>query len=262
MPELLALIRQSETVFEGQSLQLPHPGIFGGQLLAQSLYAATQALTDPGPVVALSATFLNFGDPSQPLTYAVRTLRDGRTAVRGVDVSQGDRLVLEALVTCQQDAPGWEYSNAYPGIASATDLLKSGDAHYDMGGDDFPFDLLRDPQEAGDATSSIWTRYHGEPMDGLLAQQMLLAFISDATILQSSVKPHGVNFGDPDLRMSTINHSMWFHRPFQAGQWLLLHSNCSSTGAGRALSGAEVYTEEGVLACTISQQAAMVRKTA
>jgi acyl-CoA thioesterase II len=119
--------------------------------------------------------------------------------------------------------------------------------------------MVRDLERENAGCSDIWCRYTGPEAVGSLWQKMLLAYISDAAILQSAVKPHGITYGDEQARMSTMNHSMWFHRPFSASDWLLLHSTCSSTGSGRALSIAEVYTEAGELACTISQQASMQR---
>lgn len=256
---VLTLDRLGEFTFTGKSIQFDTPVIFGGQLLAQALFAAGSTLASERPASHLNAYFLNYGDPHKALEFEVRPLKDGKsTSVRQVDVMQEGCLLMLATVTFAQAGDGYEFFSAMSFRPGPTELTDAGNAGFSLSTDKdaFPFQMVVCPAsiESGVNTSSIWVRSLLEAGDSGLWQQMLFAFISDATVLQSALGPHDLVFDTPGLVVATMNHTIWFHRALNMNDWMLIDSQCPSTGAGRALSLAHAYNCAGELQCTVAQE--------
>lgn len=256
---LLTLDRVNKSTFSGTSIQFETPVIFGGQLLAQVLFAAANTISSKCPANHLNAQFLSYGDPGKPLKFHVRVLKDGKsTNVRQVEVTQEDRLLMLGTVTFAQGSAGYEFHSAMPDRPLPGALPGEDNLRFSLTADEdaFPFIMAACPatMETASNSSSIWVRSLIEADDSLLWQQMLFAFISDATILQSALRPHGLVFGDPGLVVATMNHTIWFHRTLKMQDWTLIHSDCPSTGAGRAVSLAHAFSGAGELQCTVVQE--------
>ncbi len=249
-----------EDRFHGRSLALDSPTIYGGQLMAQVLGAAAATLDAQRPAHYLQCDFVAPGDPGAELLFEVRRVRDGRsTSHRAVEVSQGGRTLLLASLSFQDVTDGFDHQAAMPAVESpralqadpANEFVFSEDS-----GNPFPFLMLTCPVAAGAhaATSAIWARPRAQtPRRGHLHQQ-LLAFLSDATILQSALLPHALDWEQPGLMVATMNHAIWFHRPLDIDNWLLMYSEAPSTGAGRALATANLFDQGGALVATVAQE--------
>ena len=257
---LLAPTRLDDLHFRGESLPLDSPAIYGGQLMAQVLNVAAATLQDARTVHYLQTSFVAFGDPRAPLEFEVTRIRDGRsTSHRQVLLTQGERVLLTASLSFQRGASGYEHQVAMPHVTDPQPLLDDPDTPLvfsEENGEGFPFLILTCPESPGDpqASAAVWARPRAAVNDDPLLHQMLFTFFSDATILQSALQPHALDWEHPDVMITTMNHSIWFHRPFDINQWLLLSSESPSTGNGRALSTANAFTQDGELVATLAQE--------
>lgn len=246
--------------FSGASLPLDSPTIYGGQLMAQVLGAAAATLDEPRPAHYLQCDFVAPGDPGAELLFAVRRVRDGKsTSHRAVEVTQGGRTLLLASLSFQQPAGGFDHQAEMPAVPPPEALRADPANEFSFsedGGNPFPFLMLTCPVAAGApaATSAIWAQARERVPQTPLLHQQLLAFLSDATILQSALLPHGLDWDSPGLMVATMNHAIWFHRPLDANDWLLMYSEAPSTGAGRALATANLFHQGGTLAATVAQE--------
>lgn len=257
---LLTPTQREPLCFQATSLALPAPTIFGGQLMAQALSAAAATLDEPRPAHHLQANFVAPGDPQGTLEFEVMRIRDGKsTSHRQVHLTQQGRTLLTVSVSFQQPAQGFEHQVSMPVVEQPEELLQSPDCELTFSADNaaaFPFLILNCPQRPGDDShqSSVWAKPRSEVAANALLHQMLFTFFSDATILQSALRPHNLDWENADLVVATMNHSIWFHRPFDVNEWLLLHSESPSTGSGRALSVANAFVRSGALVASIAQE--------
>ena len=165
-----------------------------------------------------------------------------------------------AALSFQSVSEGYDHQVPIPDVADPDDLLASG-SHHDAFSESeedagFPFYVLEctDTEEPRQPLSSVWTKPHFEVPEDTLLQQMFFSFISDASILQSALQPHDLKWDAPGLAIATMNHSLWFHRPFNINGWHLMHSVSPSTNSGRAFSTADTFAQDGTLIATIAQE--------
>ena len=267
--EFLTLLqpeRQSDTLFRGRSLPLDSPAIFGGQLMAQVLHAAAATLRNPRPAHYLQISFIAGGDPTGPLDFEVRRLRDGKsTSNRLVEVTQGGEMLLLATLSFQTVSEGYDHQVPMPEVDEPERLLASRrflSGFSEEQGARFPFFILACPRGTNerDPVSSVWAKPRFETTSDALLHQMLFALVSDASILQSALQPHALQWDEPGLTVITMNHSVWFHRPLDISDWLLMHSVSPSTGAGRAFSTANTFSRDGTLVATVAQEGILRRR--
>lgn len=245
-----------EDRFIAQSLPLPAPNIFGGQLLAQVLAAAAATLQEPRPVHYLQASFVAPGDPAAELAFHVTRTRDGRsTSHRVVEVRQSGRVLLTATLSFQTPSPGYRHQVDMPAVETAETLLRDPANVVDYAGEveNFPFIVLEQPGDS-EPVAAVWSRPRQEaPADPLL-HQMLFAFQSDLAILQAALRPHSLDWDEPGLVIATMNHSIWFHAALDINNWLLTHSVSPATAGGRGLCLANAFGADGELLATLAQE--------
>ncbi len=245
--------------FEALSLPLAGGAIYGGQLMAQVLSVAAATLPAPQPAHYLQTTFVAFGDANAPLDMAVTRLRDGRnTCQRLVRVSQQGRDLLLATLSFQNAAGGYDHQLPMPPVP-AVEALAADPANYipfASPAGDFPYLILdcASNNPGREPVAAIWARPREPVAVGELAHQMGFAFLSDATILQSAMQPHDLDWEAADVFVATMNHTIWFHRAVDINDWLLLHGASPSTSHGRALSVANAFTCAGELFATVAQE--------
>lgn len=255
-----------EDRFCGASLPLDSPAIYGGQLMAQVLYVAATTLDTPRPAHYLQTSFIAGGDPAGSLDFAVRRLRDGKsTSNRQVEVSQEGRILLTAALSFQDVSEGYDHQVPMPNVEDPEALLatkKHQMSHTEDVHPQFPFTALECPstKESRQPQSSVWAKPRFEIPPNTLQQQMFFTFVSDASILQSALRPHALQWDEPGLAIATMNHSLWFHRPLDINDWLLMHSVSPSTNAGRAFSTADTFSRDGTLVATIAQEGILRRR--
>ena len=261
--DFFALLRPEPVAdhqFHGTSLPLNSATIYGGQLLAQVLSAAAQTLPEARPAHHLHASFLTFGDPKAALEFEVSHGRDGRTtSQRMITVSQGERVLMTASASFQQTADGYDHQAPLPAVETPEALLENPDNHIDFDGEgeSFPFLVVQQPG-GREPRSQVWAKLKQAAPDDTELQQMLFAFLSDMTILQSALRPHAIDWDQPGLHVATMNHVIWFHRPVDVNGWLLMHGESPSATNGRGLSIVDTFDRQGTLVATMAQEG-MVR---
>jgi len=266
---IATLQRAGDDLFVGAPSPDRGPQTYGGHLLAQALAGAHATVDDDRRVHSLHACFLRSGDPAQPLELAVERLRDGRSfSQRSVRAMQKGNEVLRMIASFHVAEPGEEYAGAtMPAVPRPGDVTltyaehsrrESGNANWH--GDVRPMDIRYvNPPSAprGVAITEdqrLWMRINEPLADDAAIHACALAYLSDSTLVDHVVLPHGQRWQDPRLVSTSLDHAMWFHRPFRADEWLLFDQRVESTGRGRGLASGRFFTESGELVATCLQE--------
>jgi acyl-CoA thioesterase-2 len=262
-----------EDLFEGQSQWMPHGRVFGGQVLAQSLVAATRTIDDR-PVHSMHGYFLRPGNIELPVTYSVDRLRDGRSfSTRRVQAFQNDEPIFSMIASFQQIDPGLEHQDDFPNdipdpesLPSAADLM--GDNPHPVAqywSKARPFDMRHVPSSIyfkveGEpvAHQAVWIKSLGSLPDSQALHTAALAYASDYSILESIYRRHGIAWSHPGLKSASLDHAMWFHRPARVDQWMLYVQESPSAQGGRGLALGKIFSSRGELLATVAQEG-MVR---
>lgn len=261
--------------FRAQSEDLGTPAVFGGQVLGQSLMAASRTVAPDRPVHSMHAYFLLPGEHA-PIEYTVDRVRDGRSfTTRHVVARQGERIIFEMSASFQTVDPGVEHQLPMPAVPGPEGLRSDLQRRIDLGdrlperarikgvqphGIEFRAveadDLLAPARRA--ATRSIWMRTIAPLQDDPLIHRALLAYASDHGLLGAALLPHGLSYMQPGVRMASLDHAMWFHRDFRLDDWLLYQLDSPSASGARGLARGSVYTRDGHLVASTAQEG-MVR---
>ncbi|MCU4182899.1 thioesterase family protein [Acidiferrimicrobium sp. IK] len=252
---MLALEQTGEHTYLAANLESPSPVVFGGQILAQALTAASKSA--PGKVVlSLHTVFERGASPNQPLELEVAPISDGRTmACRTVTVRQGARVC--ATITALLHAPEADLirHGASPDRLEVPAATTASGAHdwWDVSiVDDVD---LADPDAVGPAELSIWSRFRGVP-DGEAANQAMLGYASDGFLIATAMRPHaGVGQAQAHVTVSTsvLTQTISFHEPFDACDWHLIVHESPYAGRGRSYGRAHVYSRHGSLVASFAQ---------
>lgn len=235
-----------------------HGVIFGGQLLAQSVVAALVG-QEGKSVKTVHTVFARGGSPDTPVEIAVDRMHTGRSfASSTVTISQGDRLCTRSLVLLSADEPDLiRHADPAPDIPVPDDGGE-GDGDWQIRVvDDVD---VSDPDLVGPPELAVWTRFVGAPDDPAV-DQALLAFATDGFLIGTAMRPHaGVGQAQAHVTLATgvISHTLTFHEPCSAGQWMLLAHRSSYAGRGRSYGRADVFRPDGALVASFVQDA-MIR---
>jgi acyl-CoA thioesterase II len=267
----LTLERLEEDRFRGESRSLGGKSVFGGQVLSQALLAA-DATVEGRRAHSLHAYFLLAGDPNTPIVYEVERIRDGRSfTTRRVVAVQHGRRIFNMAVSFQVAEEGLDHHAAMPdvpgpeGLPSASELYRQiADRLPEERREAMiaerpiemrpvrPRDLLnperRPPQR------QVWFRAAGALSDDPALHQAMLAYASDFTLLGTALYPHGLSFFNPGVQALSLDHAMWFHRPFRMDDWLLYAMDSPSASAGRGLGRGSIFTRDGRLIASVAQE--------
>ena len=271
---LLDLEVIEENLFRGLSPPEPVQRVFGGQVLAQALVAATRTVDAARLCHSFHAYFLRPGDPRVPILYQVDRSRDGAsfTARRVVAIQHGAQIFTLAA-SFQKSEPGFEHQAQMPLVPDPesleddqqvllrqTNLAPAARAWIAR---ERAFEtrsvLGRGPSgPSGDrparaAVDHIWLRTRGSVPDDPVLQRALLAFVSDMSLLDTALLPHGKSIFS-DVKVASLDHAMWFHRPFRADDWLLYVQDSPSASGARGFNRGALYTREGVLVASVAQE--------
>jgi acyl-CoA thioesterase II len=249
--------------YRAQNLAMGHGVVFGGQLLAQSIVAGL-AGHDGMDVKTVHTVFARGGRPDLPVDIAVDRMHDGRTfASSAVTISQGDRLCTRSLVLLSADEPDLiRHADPAPALPPPADGSGS------HGSTDWLVEVVggvdvSDPDAVGPPELDVWTRFVGVPRDAATGRA-LLAFASDGFLLGTAMRPHrGVGQSQAHVTLTTgvITHTLTFHEPFDANEWLLLSHRSPSAGRGRTYGRADVFRTDGQLVASFVQDG-MIRPRA
>ena len=268
--DLLDLERIEVDIFRGKQPTESLQRVFGGQVAGQALVAAGRTVPADRPVHSLHAYFLRPGDPSIPIVYEVDRIRDGRsfTTRRVVGVQHGKAIFnLQASFHVAETGP--EQSQQRPDVPAPERLptMQERMAPYaEENGGWFtrprPIDIRyvseppRVAQDSGtrSTTSQVWMRADGTLPDDPLLHVCAVTFASDMTLLDSTLLNHGLSYGTGDVQLASLDHAMWFHRPFRADEWWFYDQESPWTGAARGLARGSIYTRDGQLAVSVMQE--------
>jgi len=275
--DLLDLEQIEVNIFRGRSPDETVQRVFGGQVAGQALVAAGRTVPDDRPVHSLHAYFLRPGDPSVPLVYNVDRVRDGRSfSTRRVTAIQHGKPIFAMSASFQRAEPGLEHAMPMPDVPPPESLRTSAERLEEATGGplprhfrDSPIDLravgplsveaLRDPA-LRTSKNLVWLRVAGELPDDPLLHVCLMTYASDITLLDTVLIKHGVSWLDGRTSGASLDHAMWFHRPFRADQWLLYAQESPVAYGARGLARGEVYTSSGDLVVSVVQEG-LIRTT-
>ncbi|WP_172956825.1 acyl-CoA thioesterase [Rhodoluna limnophila] len=262
-----------EDIFTGPSQWMPHGRVFGGQVLAQSLVAATRTVEDRF-VHSLHGYFLRPGDINLPITFSVDRLRDGRSfSTRRVQAYQKGEPILSMIASFQVTDPGLEHQDAFPAgipdpetLPSAAELIGENPhpvAQYWAKARPFDMRHIGSPiyfSVKGEQVphQAVWLKALGTMPDDLTLHTAALAYASDYSILESIYRAHGIAWSHPGLKSASLDHAMWFHRQAKVDDWMLYVQESPSAQGGRGLAMGKIFSRDGKLLATVAQEG-MVR---
>ncbi|WP_172956000.1 acyl-CoA thioesterase [Rhodoluna limnophila] len=262
-----------EDIFTGPSQWMPHGRVFGGQVLAQSLVAATRTVEDRF-VHSLHGYFLRPGDINLPITFSVDRLRDGRSfSTRRVQAYQKGEPIFSMIASFQVTDPGLEHQDAFPAgipdpetLPSAAELIGENPhpvAQYWAKARPFDMRHVGSPiyfSVKGEQVphQAVWLKALGTMPDDLTLHTAALAYASDYSILESIYRAHGIAWSHPGLKSASLDHAMWFHRQAKVDDWMLYVQESPSAQGGRGLAMGKIFSRDGQLLATVAQEG-MVR---
>ena len=276
---LLNLEKIEEGIFRGQSEDLGLRQVFGGQVVGQALYAANETVPAERMVHSFHSYFLRPGDSQKPIVYDVENLRDGNSfSARRVAAIQNGKPIFYMTASFQAPEPGFEHQKVMPG-APAPENLKS-ETEIAMAFEKLlplslkekflcekPLEIrpvgFHNPMQGhvDEPVRQVWMRANGIMPTELHVHQYLLGYASDFNFLPVALQPHGVGFLEPGMQVATIDHSMWFHRPFDMNDWLLYCVESTSASSARGFVRGEFYSRDGVLVASTVQEGVMRKRS-
>jgi len=282
LDQLLAILdleKLEENLFRGSGPTAGWQRVYGGQVLGQALVAAVRTVPNDRLAHSAHAYFLIGGDPKVPIVYDVERMRDGGSfSTRRVRAIQHGRSIFALTASFHRIEPGLDHASAMPdGVPPPEDLPSEKDllnqllphlpdnmrSYWER---DRPIEVRYvDPSRYFDRKprsplQMVWMRATGGLPDTPTFHQCVLAYASDFTLLDTALIPHGRMSFDPNVQLASLDHAMWFHRPFRADEWLLYVQDSPSAYGARGLTRGSVYTRDGTLVATIAQEGLMREK--
>jgi len=277
--KLLSLERLEENLFRGNNHDFGTSRVYGGQVLGQAIKAAQYTVGDLS-IHSLNAYFLRMGDLAVPIIYEVDRSRDGKSfSARRVVAIQHGRPIFTLSASFQIQESGLEYQEKMPD-SPQPDALDNIDIYLkkiiERAPDKFklnsyiyaPFELkpvepldLAHPKKQ-EPSRHLWLKTTDKLPDDPGLHRSMLAYISDFSLLDTNLLPHGLHILDPHVQVASIDHAMWFHRDFRIDEWLLYGCEGVSTSGARGLARGRFFTQEGVLVASTMQEGLIrVRET-
>jgi acyl-CoA thioesterase-2 len=277
--ELLALERLDRDLYRGHSQDLGWGAIFGGQVLGQALSAAAQTVASDRAVHSLHGYFMRAGDVTRPIVYQVDRARDGKsfTTRRVVAVQEGAAIFsLEASFQVHEE--GFDHQDPMPAVPAPETLRSEIELALSVA-ENLPEGLraratavrpieirpveIRDPlnPSAAPPKRHMWYRAIDRLPDDPALHRYLLAYASDFSFLGTSLDPHGVSVFMPGMQVASLDHAMWFHRPFRFDEWLLYAVDSPSASGARGLVRGQFFDREGHLVASSAQEGLIRRRT-
>ena len=271
---ILDLEPLERNLFRGHSPKVGWPRVFGGQVIAQSLYAACKTVEGRQPH-SLHAYFLLAGDPAIPIIYEVERLRDGKSySTRRVTAIQHGQAIFSMMVSFHvEEADSFNHQDQMPDVPppeklTAEELAKNSTAempdfirrYYES---DRPIELRPVEfqryfgTEIPDGRINIWIRTAAKLPDDPALHMCALAYASDFSLLDSVMARYGRTLFDGKVMAASLDHAMWFHRPFRADEWLLYSQDSPSAQGGRGLARGLIFKPDGTLVASVAQEGSM-----
>jgi len=272
---LLALMDLEElevNLFRGGSLQEGSQRVFGGQVLGQALVAGGRTVPATRLAHSFHAYFLRPGDPATPILYQVDRTRDGRSfTTRRVTAIQRGLAIFHLEASFHVSERGPEHREEMPDVPDPESLPTWGErieplAARAPGGlgpwflRDRPIDMRHvtwfdplDPEKLPPRLL-VWMRAAGTLPDAPRLHQCVVAYASDMTLLDTVALPHAIAWTDPTWQIASLDHAMWFHRPFRADEWLLYAQESPVAAGARGFATGKLFTRDGTLVVSVVQE--------
>lgn len=271
--DTLDLEQLEHNLFRGRSPQNGWQRVFGGQVVGQALVAADRTVGMKDRLThSLHAYFLRPGDPKVPIIYEVDRIRDGGSfTTRRVVAIQHGEAIFSMGVSFHKDEPGFDHQIAMPEVPAPEDLPSEEELkarllpnlppvmraywEYERPIELRPTDLSR-YFSAGKAEPQqyIWIKASGPLPSDFRLHQCVLAYASDFSLLDTALAAHGRLMFDPRIMMASLDHAVWFHRPFRADEWLLYAQNSPSTQGARGFCRGSIFSRDGQLVASVAQE--------
>lgn len=273
--KILDLEQLDDNLFRGTSPQDGWQRVYGGQVLGQALMAAIRLVPPSRVAHSLHAYFLLGGDPKHPILYEVERTRDGGSfSTRRVKAVQHGKMIFVMGVSFHDPEPGFDHAAPMPQVAQPEDLKSANEvfaalldklpenmrAYWSRERpiDMRPVDLSRYmTREARDPVQYIWLKPNGTLPDDPAIHQGMLAYASDFTLLDTALIAHAKLLFDPDMQLASLDHALWFHRPFRWDDWVLYAQDSPSASGARGFCRGFLYARDGTLIASTVQEGLM-----
>ncbi|ALV26812.1 acyl-CoA thioesterase II [Pannonibacter phragmitetus] len=269
---ILDLEQLEHNLFRGRSPQAGWQRVYGGQVIGQALVAASRTVVEERHIHSLHGYFLRPGDPAVPIIYDVDRIRDGGSfTTRRVVAIQHGQAIFSMSASFQTLEDGLEHQTGMPDVPMPEDLPSEQDLkekflkvapenvrrywERERPIELRPVDLTHYFSEKKLAPQQyVWVRATSPLPDETRIHQCVLAYASDMTLLDTSLFPHGKSVFSPQIQAASLDHSMWFHRPFRADDWLLYATDAPSSSGGRGMNRGLLYDRSGHLIASTAQE--------
>jgi acyl-CoA thioesterase-2 len=274
---ILDLEPLEHNLFRGRSPQVGWQRVFGGQVIGQALVAAARTV-EGRAAHSLHAYFMRPGDPSVPIIYEVDRIRDGKSfATRRVVAIQHGEAIFSMSASFQVEESGFDHQLPMPSVPPPEDLPSESDLKalfvesapepvrrywererpLELRPVDLRHYLSREPLEP---VQQVWIRATGRLPDDPDIHRSVLAYASDMTLLDTALFAHGRNIFDRDLQVASLDHALWFHRPFRIDEWLLYNEDSPSASGARGFSRGSLFSRDGRLIASVAQEGLIRRR--
>lgn len=276
---LLDLEHLEQNLFRGVSPKEGWQRVFGGQVIGQALVAASNTVEDSRPCHSLHGYFMRPGDPKVPIIYEVERIRDGRSfTTRRVVAIQHGRAIFSMSASFHVEEDGYEHQFAMPDVPAPEELpserelwdpviARMPERIQNYWKRERPIEMrpvqMRDflTPHKEEPHQNIWIRSTGALPDNAALHKCVLGYASDMTLLDTSLLPHATSMLDPEMMLASLDHAMWFHRPFKADDWLLYVHDSPSASRSLGLTRGHIYSRDGLLVATVAQEGLIRRRT-
>lgn len=269
---ILDLERLEDNLFRGRSPQDGWQRVYGGQVIGQALVAASRTVPSERIVHSLHGYFMLGGDPRVPIIYEVDRIRDGGSfTTRRVVAIQHGKAIFSMSCSFHIEEPGLDHQFSMPDVPPPEEL--PGEAELKAMFPDTIPDAIRRYWErerpiefrpvdlsrfAGNPKKVpyqyVWFRANAPLPDSPEIQRCALAYASDMTLLDTSLVAHGRSVFQHDMMVASLDHAMWFHRPFRCDDWLLYAEDSPSTQGARGFNRGLIFSRDGVLVASTAQE--------
>ncbi|MGR6432862.1 acyl-CoA thioesterase [Rhizobium sp. PAMB 3174] len=275
----LDLEKLEENLFRGNSPKVGWQRVFGGQVIGQALMAAQRTVPEDRFVHSLHAYFMRPGDPSVPIVYQVERPLDGASFVnRRVLAIQHGNPIFSMSASFHIDEPGFDHQFDMPQVTSPEELIPEQqfkELYLEQAPEpvrrywarERPIELrpvsLKHyiSKEKLSPFQDVWVRATGPVPNMRHFQAAVLAYLSDMTLLDTSLFPYGVSVFDPSVQAASLDHAMWFHRPCTLDDWLLYVEDSPSAFGARGMTRGSLYSRDGTLVASVAQEGLIRRRT-